>query len=94
MKYEWDENKRCENIRKHSIDFVDVFLFNWQSALEIDDDRVDYREHRLKTYGFIEGRLVVLVYTKRNDRIRIISLRKADKREELAYYDNCYLYHE
>jgi uncharacterized protein len=86
MQYEWDENKRRQNFEKHGIDFADAVFFDWQSALETEDDRNDYGETRIKAFGLLHSRLAVLVYTRRNGIIRLISLRKANKREEAAYY--------
>jgi uncharacterized DUF497 family protein len=86
MQYEWDENKRRQNVEKHGIDFADVVFFDWQSALELEDDRNDYGETRIKAFGLLYSRLAILVYTRRSGIIRLISLRKANKREEAAYY--------
>lgn len=51
----------------------------------VDDDREDYGELRMKALGFIGVRLHVLIFTERGDKIRVISLRKATKREVEAY---------
>ncbi|WP_417908784.1 BrnT family toxin [Candidatus Electronema sp. PJ] len=86
MQYEWDEKKCRQNVEKHGIDFADVVYFDWHSALEIEDDRSNYGEKRIRAFGLLHNRLVVLVYTQRNSRIRLISLRKANQREETAYH--------
>ena len=86
MQVEWDEAKREENLRKHGIDFVGVeALFEGLTAT-IEDDRLDYGEQRFVTFGVMEGRVVAVVHTEQSDTIRIISIRKATKREEQSYY--------
>lgn len=86
MQVEWDEAKREENLRKHGIDFVGVeALFEGVTAT-IEDDRLDYGEQRFVTFGVMDGRVVAVVHTEQSDTIRIISIRKATKREEQSYY--------
>jgi len=85
MKYEWDENKRIANFIKHSVNFSEAERFDWSSAIETIDDRADYREKRWIALGFIESRLHVLTYTIRGNNIRLISLRKANRRERDCY---------
>ena len=85
MHYEWDEDKRARNIFRHEIDFDSVQKFDWATCLTIVDERFD--EHRYRCLGFIEGRLHALVYTIREISLRIISLRRANKRE-IKYYEN------
>lgn len=83
--YEWDETKRDINIEKHGIDFAAIHDFDWDSATIFADERRDYDEPRFVAYGYIKGRLVVVVYTERNERKRIISMRKANSREMNNY---------
>lgn len=85
MQYEWDEQKRLANFIRHKIDFADAVNFEWDTAIETLDDRFDYGEERWVALGFIDGRLYVMVYAFRSPNIRIISLRKANKRETLFY---------
>ena len=86
MTYEWDENKRVANLAKHGVDFLDAEDFDWSSAFETIDDRFNYIEDRWIALGFIDSRLHVLIYTMRSGNIRLISLRKANKREK-DYYE-------
>jgi len=88
--FEWDENKRMSNILKHNIDFVDVILvFDDPNRLNIVDNRKDYSEIRTRTIGQVLQKLViVVVHTDRNGKIRIISARRADKKEREQYYGN------
>lgn len=85
-RFEWDEDKNRQNIRKHEFDFADadelfggVFLF-WP------DLRKDYGESRWIGIGTIRGRTAVVAFTERGpDTIRVISLRKATRRERKQY---------
>ncbi|GHU08111.1 membrane protein [Alphaproteobacteria bacterium] len=90
MNYEWDETKRAANLRKHGLDFVDVGLvFDDPFLLEFIDTRTDYGEQRLIAVGLYKNLVVtIIVYTDKRDVRRIISFRKASKREEKIYYDN------
>jgi hypothetical protein len=85
MQYEWEEAKAKANLAKHKIDFSEAVEFDWETAIETYDDRLDYEEDRWIALGFIREKLCVLVYTLRLDQIRIISLRKANKRERYFY---------
>ncbi len=86
MKYEWDENKRAANLAKHDVDFINAENFDWSLAIETIDDRFNYGEVRWTALGLIGNRLHVLNYTVRGENIRLISLRKANKRER-EYYE-------
>ncbi len=86
MNYEWDTNKNIANIAKHGVDFNEALNFDWTSAIEVLDTRHNYGEERWIALGYIRKRLFVLVYVYRKDSIRIISLRKANKRE-IKYYE-------
>ncbi len=85
MKYEWNESKCKANIAKHGVDFIAAEEFDWSTAIEVIDDRIDYGEERWIALGLIGNRLYVLIYTIRIDTIRIFSLRKANKREREFY---------
>ena len=91
MEFEWDDEKseanRNDPKRGFGFDevmpvFLDPFRFTYL------DDRFDYGEERWSTFGLIEGRLFNVVYTMRGDAYRIISARKANKRERKRYDDN------
>ena len=89
MQYEWDEHKRLANLAYHKVDFATAIDFEWDTALETIDDRYDYGERRWVTIGFIHKKLHVMVYTIRGNKIRIISLRKANRRES-KYYEEAH----
>ena len=85
MKYEWDNEKSCINKKKHGLDFKDApFVFD-DVHMTSRDDRYAYGEQRFRTYGELKNRLVVIAHTYRNGNIRIISMRKANEREQRLY---------
>ena len=88
MQIEWDEAKRQSNLEKHGLDLADAYKIFEGPTWEFEDERFDYPETRVITIGFLGGLLVaVLVWTGRDSNIiRVISIRKATKYEELNYY--------
>lgn len=85
MDYEWDEIKREANIAKHGVDFTEAEQFDWTTAIETKDNRFDYKEARWVVLGCIYKRVHVLIYTERSGKIRLISLRRANRRERDFY---------
>ncbi|MCY3667024.1 MAG: BrnT family toxin [Gemmatimonadetes bacterium] len=84
--YEWDEGKRQVNLAKHGVDFADMDAFEWDTAaLDVEEDPA---EPRWIAIGFIGVVLYFVVFTERGDNIRIISLRKATRREARNYVEN------
>ena len=81
----WDQGKAAGNIKKHGIAFPDaVSVLEDENALTIEDENPD--ESRFVTLGTDAfGRILVVVYTYRGETIRIISARKATKREISRY---------
>lgn len=86
MNFEWEDTKRKSNIKKHGIDFINAPMIFAGYTLTIEDDRYNYGEERFVTFGILDGRVVVVVHTETEDSIRIISIRKATKYEEKAYF--------
>jgi uncharacterized protein len=87
FEFEWDEDKRIENLRKHGIDFVDVrSVFDGDTVI-VDDDRYNYGERRFVSFGLLAGRIVAIVHTEDDGLIRIISARKASKYEQQIYVE-------
>jgi uncharacterized DUF497 family protein len=85
VSYEWDPNKAKSNYKKHRVKFVDaVGVFEDENAITIQDKYES--EDRFITIGrdFLR-RILVVVYTFRGVIIRIISARKATKREKKEY---------
>ena len=87
MKYEWDEKKNRENIRKHGLDFAGAWQVFQNPLFVKPDERDDYGEARWSGIGMMSnGIVVVLLFTeKQHETTRIISLRKATKNERTRY---------
>ena len=92
MKFEWDEEKRKANIRKHGLDFVDATDFFNHPMLTRLDTRFDYGEDRWVGLGMILNHVIVIVFTERDngETVRIISIRKALKNERRKYEELSY----
>jgi uncharacterized DUF497 family protein len=89
MEYGFDTHaKNAINLETHGLSFLDVEYFDWSSALILRDDRRDYGEKRMVAIGYYGDRLTVLVYVARGNTIRVISWRKANKREVKYYAEN------
>ena len=84
--FAWDETKRQSNLQKHGFDFVEVEPVFAGETVTILDDRFDYGEERFITFGLLNGRVVVIAHTETDTVIRVISLRKATKNEEINYF--------
>jgi uncharacterized DUF497 family protein len=84
--FEWNEAKNHSNIRKHGLDFAEAEEMFRGVLLARPDTREDYRETRWIGIGAIRGRTAVVVFAERGpETIRIISLRKASRRERKEY---------
>ena len=86
VEYEWDPIKATANRRKHGVDFADACtVLHDPHALTIPDD-IAHEEDRFVTLGMDAlGRILVVVYTWRGGRPRLISARKATRREQRQY---------
>jgi uncharacterized DUF497 family protein len=86
VEFEWDEHKAISNLRKHGVAFADAVsaIEDDPLALTIADDFPG--EDRFVTIGTdLLGRTLVVVYVWRRDRVRIVSARKATRRERQSY---------
>ena len=86
MRFEWDEAKRRANLYRHGIDFNAIKKILVGPTISVVDDRFDYGEMRLQTFGLLNGKVVVIAHTESDDVMRVISIRKATKREEKTYF--------
>jgi uncharacterized DUF497 family protein len=84
----FDPAKNARNIALRGISFERAVDFDWSLALVLEDLRRDYGEPRYRALSVLAGRLHVLVFTRRDERIHVISLRKANKREIRLYGSN------
>ena len=88
MQFEWDEKKNKLNYEKHGIYFDEAKEIFSSFVLINKDTRFDYGEARFIAIGELSGVLVIVViYTNRNENIRIISARKASNKEREKYYE-------
>lgn len=82
---EFDTAKSAANVRSRGIGFERFAEMDLETAVSIEDTRKDYGEVRLRVFGHIDRLLHAAVITPRGDKIRVISLRRANRREERAY---------
>lgn len=85
MEITYDPAKNTRNIELRGLSFECVADFEFETALFSPDVRRDYGEVRIRALGRLKGRLHALVFTETADGIRVISFRKANKREERIY---------
>lgn len=82
--FEWDEQKRLANLQKHGIDFRDVILLTAHPMM-VGKARTVTDEERWMATGRMGDILVTMIFTRREDAIRIISIRSARRGERKAY---------
>ncbi len=87
MGFTWSEAKRAANIKAHGLDFVDAVSLFEGVTFTFEDDRFSYGEQRFVTPGLLAGITVSVVHTESEHEVRIISFRKATKRESQTYFD-------
>jgi uncharacterized DUF497 family protein len=85
VRIEFDAAKNAANIRVRGLSFERVVDFDWDSALVIEDRRRDYGEPRFRAIGYLDARLHIVVLAPRDAAIRIVSLRRANRREVRGY---------
>jgi uncharacterized DUF497 family protein len=87
MRFTWSERKRAINIKDHGLDFIDAPRVLEGATYTFEDDRFNYGEQRFETLGLLAGVPVSIVHTETEDEIRVISFRKATKREASIYFN-------
>ena len=87
LEFEWDPEKAAANVRKHRIFFREAaMVFRDVFSFTYDDAAHSRGEQRYVTLGMSDqGRVLVVAHTMRGEMVRIISVRKATKRERKAY---------
>jgi hypothetical protein len=88
MRVVWDEAKRGANLRKHGLDFVDAEQVFAGITFTIEDRRFSYGEQRFITLGMLRDMVVVLAHTESRATLRIFSMRKATRNEQILYFQN------
>ena len=86
-KFEWDSEKAAKNWKKHKVKFEDaVYAFFDKHGIDVYDEFHSDEEDRMKLIGMVD-KVLVVIYTDREDRHRIISARQATKFERDEYYE-------
>ena len=85
MTVQFNEAKRKSTLETRGLDMARADEVFAGSTLTVRDQRREYGESRFITIGFLDDRMVVLVWTPRNEDLRIISMRKANEREQALY---------
>ena len=86
MDIEFDPEKRADTLRSRGLDMADAAEIFADAILTVADNRLDYGEERFMTVGYLKGRMVVVIWTMRESSRRVISLRKANAREQDAHH--------
>jgi len=85
MEFEWDEERHHRNHRDRGFGFDFASLIFAGPVLEKRDHRKDYGELRIHALGEVEGVVLAVIYTDREDLRRIISARRASKKERAEW---------
>jgi uncharacterized DUF497 family protein len=83
----FDPNKRDWTMRERGLKFEDAAEVFSGMTIDIEDLRFDYGEKRIKTVGHLRDRMVIVLWTPRGDTRHVISMRKANEREQRLYSD-------
>ena len=85
MDISFDESKRQRTLAERGLDFADAVLVFRDVHFNVPDERRDYGEPRIATFGTLRGRMVTLIWTPRGTSRRIISMRHANDRERARF---------
>ena len=88
MRFTWREPKRQSTLKRRGLDFADAERIFAGPTFTFEDDREDYGEQRWVTLGVLRDKVLVFLYTESEDEIHVISMREADKDEQLLFYRN------
>jgi uncharacterized DUF497 family protein len=81
MEIDYDPEKRAKTLAERGLDFEDAVQIFAGTSLTLEDDRQDYGEKRYQTIGLLNGRLVMVVWTERDAKRHVISMRRCNDRE-------------
>jgi uncharacterized DUF497 family protein len=87
MIYEWDKTKSQANLEKHGLTFEDAEAVFEGNVITVADQRKDYGEPRFASLGTLCERIVFIAHTARAGKVCIISMRKANEREQKIYQE-------
>ncbi len=85
LRVTFDNAKRARTLAERGLDFADADKVFEGPVFTQEDDRYEYTEPRFQTYGFLDGRLVMLAWTPIPDGIHVISMRKCNDREQRKF---------
>lgn len=85
MRFEWDDAKHAKTLRERGIGFDDGARIFAGPVVIWQDTRRDYGEDRFRAVGETEGDILHVVFTRRGEAVRIISVRRANRQEAQAW---------
>jgi uncharacterized DUF497 family protein len=85
VKITFDPAKRQAVLNQRGLNFADALVVFAGSTITVEDTRHDYGETRFQTVGFLADRIVMVVWTSRNEARHVISMRKCNDREKVIY---------
>ena len=85
MKITFDPAKRQAALNERGLNFADALFVFAGPTITVQDTRRDYGEVRFQTVGFLADRMVMVVWTPRNEARHVISMRKCNDREKANY---------
>ena len=88
MRFTWHEPKRQLTLQKRGLDFAEAERLFDGPTWTFEDERRDYGERRWVTMGLLGEKVIVIVHTETEDEIRVISMREAEKDEQLLFFAN------
>jgi uncharacterized DUF497 family protein len=87
IELEWDEAKRQKTLKERGLDFsLAALVLSDPDMVQCIDYRKDYKEIRYIAYGMVYGEVLKLCYTRREKKIRVISIHKIHKKDKEKYY--------
>ena len=87
MKITFDPVKRQAALGERGLDFADASIVFAGPTITVEDTRRDYGETRFQTVGFLADRMVMVVWTPRDEARHVISMRKCNEREKAIYQE-------
>jgi uncharacterized protein len=88
MRFTWDDDKYESNLVKHGFDFADAKVVFSGPTFTYEDDRFAYGEQRFLTLGLLGQVVVSITHAESADEVRVISMRRGSKREQLIFFRN------
>lgn len=85
MQVTFDPAKRERTLAERGLDFADAEAVFAGVTLQLQDERRDYGELRWQSYGLLDGRLVMIVWTERGGSRHVMSMRKCNEREKQRF---------